>query len=142
MFSYTYAMSDWALLLIFLLILVSIPLIFALSIGIAARRSAREAEAELAKTEALQAAAVPAAATLVSARVLAVHEAQGTQLMRVTLQVQPPAGEEYLAVSNWEVQIASASLLQPGQPLSVKVDPNEPKLVFPNFSWARLSLWG
>ena len=58
------------------------------------------------------------------------------------LQVQSPSGSTYEANTAWLVDTAILPQLQPGQPVSVKVDPENPRLVYPNMSGAEYYFWG
>jgi hypothetical protein len=55
----------------------------------------------------------------------------------LSLQVTPPGGEPYLARTTWLVEAVQMSMLQPGQELSVKIDQQDPKIVYPNNNWAK-----
>jgi len=55
----------------------------------------------------------------------------------LSLQVTPPGGEPYLARTTWLVEAAQMSMLQQGQQLSVKIDQQDPKIVYPNADWAK-----
>ncbi len=103
------------------------------------RRSARTAVETRERMVAALAQGTLASAELVSARTTFVREGDAVNLVRVTLRVMPPAGEEYLAVNTWEVKPEAMGVLQPGQTLAVIIDRGDPKQVGPNFSGARLS---
>lgn len=137
---YTIRMDLLPLVIIFILVLVGIPLIFAFVLGQVTRGAAREAARQRALLDAALAKAVFAAATVVSARSLALRAGSADDLMRVTLRIEPPDGEAYTAVVTWEVEPQSIHLLQPGAPLAVKINPDNPRQVFPNFSGAQLTL--
>jgi len=137
---YTIRMDLWLLAGLFILILVGIPLVFAFSMGLAALKAAQEAEQKQAAQHAALARAVMAAATVVSAPTSPGRPGSGYEIVRVTLSVEPPQGETYSAVVNWEVEPLAMHLLQPGAVLAVKINPDDPRQVFPNFSGARLSV--
>lgn len=50
----------------------------------------------------------------------------------LTLEVTPSLGEPYTARTSWRVALPLLAQFQPGAPLSVKIDPNDPDLIFPN----------
>ncbi len=52
------------------------------------------------------------------------------------LQVDAPGGQKYSATTAWIVDSYALAQLQPGQPVSVKIDPDDPQKVYPNVSWA------
>jgi hypothetical protein len=87
-----------------------------------------------------QESAVWALATLVSARGGVIGSESGVSSWArydLSLQVTPPVGEPYLAHTTWLVEAAQMSMLQPGQELSVKIDQQDPKIVYPNNNWAK-----
>jgi hypothetical protein len=55
------------------------------------------------------------------------------------LEVQPPGGAPYLANTEWELNISSMSMVEPGKSVAVKIDGEDPEIIYPNVSWARLS---
>jgi hypothetical protein len=55
---------------------------------------------------------------------------------RLTLKVEPPGAEPFTTVVEWFVDPVMQSYLQPGSPLSVKIDANDPRRVYPNLDWA------
>lgn len=137
---YTIRMDLLPLVIIFVLVLVGIPLIFAFVLRQTTRGAVREAARQQALLEAEEARAVFSAATLVSARPLALRAGSANDLVRVTLRIEPSESETYTAVVTWEVEPQAMHLLQPGAPLAVKINPDNPRQVFPNFSGARLAL--
>lgn len=52
------------------------------------------------------------------------------------LQVDAPGGQKYSATTAWIVDSYALAQLQPGQPVSVKIDPDDPQKIYPNVSWA------
>ena len=56
---------------------------------------------------------------------------------KLSLEVNPPGGEPYLARTTWLVEVAQMSMLQQGQQLSVKIDQEDPTIIYPNVGWAR-----
>ncbi|MBI4732019.1 MAG: hypothetical protein HY781_07830 [Chloroflexi bacterium] len=88
-----------------------------------------------------QANAVWASATIVSARggIIGGGEGGVSQWARyeLSLEVTPPGGAPYHARTTWLVEVAQMSMLQQGQQLSVKIDQQDPKTVYPNASWAK-----
>lgn len=87
-----------------------------------------------------QESAVWASAMIVSARGGVVGSETGvSQWARyeLSLQVTPPNGETYSAHTAWLVDVAQMSMLQQGQQLSVKIDQQDPKIIYPNASWAK-----
>ena len=104
------------------------------------RRSAQTADQTRRRLEAALEEGTLASAELVSARTLSVREGDAANLVRVTLRVLPPTGEEYVAVNTWEVKMEAMGVLQPGQTLAVIIDRNDPKQVSSHFNGARLAI--
>jgi len=82
-----------------------------------------------------QESAIWAGATIVSARggVITGSEVGVSQRARyeLSLQVTPPGGAPYLAHTNWLVDVGQISLLQPGKQVSVKIDQQDPQIIYP-----------
>lgn len=55
----------------------------------------------------------------------------------ISLVVKPPNGESYMTRVNWLVDVRQMSIIQQGQQLSVKIDQQDPKIVYPNARWAK-----
>ena len=72
-------------------------------------------------------------ATIVSARAhTAAEDMRESVRVDLTLQITPSPGEPYTARTSWRVKLPLLSQFQPGVSLSVKVDKNDPDLIFPN----------
>ncbi len=55
----------------------------------------------------------------------------------ISLNVQPPEGKSYMTKVTWLVEVGQMSFLQQGHQLSVKIDQQDPKIVYPNAGWAK-----
>lgn len=55
----------------------------------------------------------------------------------MSLEVHPSGGESYLTKVTWLVEVAQMSFLRQGQQISVKIDQQDPKIIYPNAAWAR-----
>ncbi len=87
-----------------------------------------------------QQSAVWAGATVVSARGgVTGSEAGISQWARyeLSLQVTPPGGQPYLARTNWLVDVAQMSMIQPGQQVSVRIDQHDTQVIYPGSNWAK-----
>lgn len=87
-----------------------------------------------------QESAVWASAMIISVRGGVVGSETGvSQWARyeLSLQVTPPNGETYSTHTAWLVDVAQMSMLQQGQQLSVKIDQQDHKIIYPNASWAK-----
>ena len=62
--------------------------------------------------------------------------------VELRLQVQSPSGSTYEANTAWLVDTAILPQLQPGQFVSVKVDSQDPRTIYPNISGAEYYIWG
>ncbi len=72
-------------------------------------------------------------ATIVSARAhTSAEDMRESVRVDLTLQITPSPGEPYTARTSWRVKLPLLSQFQPGASLSVKVDKNDPDLIFPN----------
>lgn len=80
-----------------------------------------------------------AQATVVSSRTLGTFEDGAMAFVELRLEVQPPGGAVYLARTEWELNISSLSMAEPGKRVAVKIDGDDPELVYPDVSWANLS---
>ena len=58
------------------------------------------------------------------------------------LQVQSPSGSTYVANTAWLVDTAILPQLQPGQLVPVKVNSQDPRMIYPNMSGAEYYIWG
>ncbi|MFH2101916.1 MAG: hypothetical protein ABIJ39_00975 [Chloroflexota bacterium] len=56
------------------------------------------------------------------------------------LEVTAPGGETYIARTSWLVELAYVSNLQQGQQISVKIDPQDIGIIYPNVGWAKFIL--
>ncbi|WP_437522535.1 hypothetical protein WME79_31805 [Sorangium sp. So ce726] len=80
-----------------------------------------------------------APATVVSSRTLGTFEDGAMAFVEVRLEVQPPGGAAYLARTEWELNISSLSMVEPGKRVAVKIDSVDSSLIYPDVSWANLS---
>ena len=60
----------------------------------------------------------------------------GTVSMAMRLEVAPAFGEPYQTISVWEVEPAHVGEVQVGNMLPVKVDVQNPKIIYPDVPWA------
>jgi hypothetical protein len=59
--------------------------------------------------------------------------------VEMELEVHLPGSPAYQAKTTWQVEQDSLDSLEPGKELSLKVDPIDPKYIFPNGNWAKLA---
>ena len=86
-----------------------------------------------------EAQAVWAAATVVSLRQSnLMADGQVRARVELRLKVEPPGGEAYLALARWVVDQALLAQMQPGSALSVKIDAQDPQVIYPNLSGAEV----
>jgi hypothetical protein len=130
------------------LIIVFFPLIVAiaavvviaiLAAVVAPLRQAARGQARLANLRARAERAVWSSATVASLRN---RPAPGTGERRVRvdlrLQVKAPDGTLYAATPSWFVDVDALANLQPGASLSVKIDAEDPAVIYPNAPWAEI----
>ena len=104
------------------------------------KRTAGGMPAQTKESAARQESAVWATATLLSAQAgLVGGEAgvAGWADYELSLEVSAPGGTPYQACTNWMVDLSQLSMLQSGQQLSVKIDQQDPSIIYPNASWAK-----
>ncbi len=87
-----------------------------------------------------EARAVYAQATVINIRNtphLAQPGASNRLRVELRLEVQPPGSEKYQANASWLVEDYAINQIQPGASLSVKIDQQDPKIVYPNMNGAK-----
>ena len=63
---------------------------------------------------------------------------QATQIRaRLTLQVTDKENKKYTAETLWLVDITAVDLIKAGNTISVKIDYNDPGIIYPSAPWAR-----
>ncbi len=80
--------------------------------------------------------AVPASATIVEVG-NSYNERDFGISVALRLQVSPPSGSPYEVISVWDVQPTHSDDMQVGKELSVRIDKQDSKVVFPADSWAQ-----
>lgn len=55
----------------------------------------------------------------------------------LTLEVTPPGKKTYRATTNWQVEITALSFIREGETIPVKIDTVDPKIIYPNATWAK-----
>lgn len=93
----------------------------------------------MAELDARVARASLAHATVLSSRTRGTFDDGAMAFVDLRLEVQPPGGAPYLASTEWELDISSIPLVELGKSVAVKIDSRDPKLIYPNVSWAKLS---
>ncbi len=104
------------------------------------RKQEMQAHLHAKDSVARQASAVWASAAVISARGGTIGSESGVSnwaRYELSLEVTPPGGAPYYTRTTWLVEIARMSMLQPGQQLSVKIDQQDPNLIYPNADWAK-----
>lgn len=64
------------------------------------------------------------------------HDTRGKALVRLSIKVDPPDSESYTTYVSWLVDVGMLGQIQAGQPLSLKIDVDDPMQVYPNVYWA------
>ncbi len=64
------------------------------------------------------------------------HDSRGLALVRLHIEVNAPDSKPYSTNVSWLVDVGMLGQIQAGQPLSLKVDIDDPKRVYPNAHWA------
>ena len=63
----------------------------------------------------------------------------GIVVVKLRLEIMSQETPTYSVSTVWKVPQANLSQIQPGQIVSVKIDPDNDKLIYPNESWAEFS---
>ena len=63
----------------------------------------------------------------------------GTVIVKLRMDVMQNELTEYGTSTVWEVTQANLSQIQPGQIVSIRIDPENNKLIYPNVGWAKFS---
>ena len=128
----------------FLLIAVAVPamaLMAAFYLMMRAQtRHAERQQQRLKDLEARQKRGVWASATVVTYRSEsgpALLESQNKLKVNLRLDVQSPGGRVYPAHAVWLVDLGALDNVQPGQTVSIKIDPKNKKTIYPNAPWAQ-----
>lgn len=57
------------------------------------------------------------------------------------LEVRPPGAASYQTSASWLIELALLPQVQPGQLLQVRIDRDDPNLIYPGADWAKLWPW-
>lgn len=126
--------------LIIILGILVIAGVIVLSIRQSMRRRALETTSRIAAIREREARAVWAGATVVSIISDSHHYDQhSSALIEIQLKIQPSQGDPYTTRTRWEVDMTARSIIQPGEQLSIKIDAQDPKIIYPNISGATYS---
>lgn len=79
----------------------------------------------------------PAVAEIVSVESRFVFPSGGNVLTHLVLNVLPPGGTNYVVSVDWIVEPIGVANLKPGGEVAIKIDPEDPKRIYPNVSWAK-----
>jgi hypothetical protein len=79
----------------------------------------------------------PAAAEIVSVESKFVFPSGGNILTHLVFNVLPPGGTNYVVSVDWIVEPIGVADLKPGGEVAIKIDPEDPKRIYPNVSWAK-----
>lgn len=64
------------------------------------------------------------------------QDSRGKALVRLNIKVEPPNDEAYSTYATWLVDVGMLGQIQAGQPLSLKIDVDDPTRAYPNVHWA------
>jgi len=81
---------------------------------------------------------IPAMAILVMDATLVGIE-KGRSRTHLILNIQPSAGDVYRTVTDWIVDQTAVAQLKRGQTVAVRIDANDPNIVYPDVTWATFS---
>ncbi len=87
--------------------------------------------------------AVWAHATIISVQGQDLRESTRTVTrIELRLEVARQGGEKYQATTIWLVNMTILPKLQPGEEVPVKIDPRDPRVIYPNMQGAEYYYWG
>lgn len=66
---------------------------------------------------------------------------QGEVKVDLRLEVQPVGAASYQTSTSWLIELPFLSQVQPGQMLQVRIDRDDPNLIYPGAEWAKLWTW-
>ncbi|WP_433936757.1 hypothetical protein AB3662_18995 [Sorangium cellulosum] len=118
------------------LLVVAVVLFFVFRREDARMDAVKERMAELGERTARARAAQ---ARVVSSRTRGTFEDGAMAFVDLRLEVQPSSGAAYLANTEWEMNTSSLSMVEPGKPVAVKIDSDDPERVYPDVGWAKFS---
>ncbi|HEY9088397.1 MAG TPA: hypothetical protein VIO36_09540 [Anaerolineaceae bacterium] len=130
-------MDLYSVIVLVFMLLIILPFGLALLARISQNRAYFKAVREHAEMEERIRAAQPAAATVIDARMAQATPAGEALRAHLTLRVEPPGAEPFTTAVDWLVEPAMQQYLEPGSPLSVKIDAHDPRRVYPNLGWAK-----
>ena len=115
-----------------------VPLTIVVAIVWLVRWLLRSGEALQKAERARLAAARPGRARIVNAESSGVVQGVSRNpLVRLDLEVHPEVGAPYAASTAWFVDIVAVPRVQPGLELAVKIDAEDPGIVYPVDTWAK-----
>jgi len=100
-------------------------------------RGGKEKQQEIAEFKKREKRAVWAGATVITVNKPKIDRYGMRQLkVDLLLAVESPAGEKYQAKTSWLVDEDMMPQIQPGASLSVKIDAEDPEIIYPNMRGA------
>ncbi len=99
----------------------------------------RKVKQDKANLQARLAQAVPAEARVVQVGRSLDQKNQGTVNVRLRLEVTPPDRPPYQTTVTWDVETGSIPKVQEGKQVPVKMDVENPKIVYPRVGWAEFN---
>ena len=82
------------------------------------------------------AAGIPATAIIVLSSA-ASRKRSHLLIVHLVLNIQPPVGDVYRGITDWNVgDDIAASQYQKGQSVAVRIDANNPDIIYPDVPWA------
>jgi hypothetical protein len=130
----------WIYFLIGVILLVTAVIVIGWAVRRSSRHTAVHHPSQQLEFEQRERMAAPASATVVNARVVVHYPSRNRQLVNVQLSVTPPGGRSYFTSANWDVEDTAMQGLQAGAQLAVRIDTQNPNIVYPNTGWASFSL--
>ncbi len=99
----------------------------------------RKGKQDTAKLQARLAQAVPAEARVVQVGRSLDQKNQGTVNVRLRLEISPKDRPRYQTTVTWDVENAALPKVQEGCRVGVKIDPENPNIIYPRVGWAEFN---
>ncbi len=99
----------------------------------------RKVKQDNAKLQARIAQAVPAEARVIQVGRSILQKEQGTVNVRLRLEISPKDRPRYQTTVTWDVENAALPKVQEGCRVGVKIDPENPNIIYPRGGWAEFN---
>jgi hypothetical protein len=99
----------------------------------------RKVKQDAAKLQVRIAQATPAEARVIQVGRSILQKEQGTVNVRLRLEISPKDRPRYQTTVTWDVENAALPKVQEGCRVGVKIDPENPNIIYPRVGWAEFN---